>query len=269
MKKVLCAKRHRNKTMLGGFLFPIGLGIIGCFSGDLGSKCENELDCDVGLRCMATTSDDPKICTVSCETQNCVSGICINNSAGRVCAAGCSGHIDCDEGFMCQTSSASQRACWPPDEQLTEMPFGLFVDHVEIYSNGYDVGYLENDGSSHSISVYVINTMNREVKEIYPKLIERPSTDYFGYFMCGFNTPGVYLSQRECDFKKVVESERESGNMFPLASLDPGAVSSSPLINFTQIFVHEDVPPGSYEFTIGFVDGDGESWTDEFTVEVR
>lgn len=123
------------------FVGVTALGFGGCAPGDLGSRCDFELECEEGLQCLATSNGGAGVCTISCASEACSSGTCLTTADGLLCTADCASSEDCSSGLTCGSTADSDGTCWFSGDGISRLPAessGVPCGEAEDCAPGFD-----------------------------------------------------------------------------------------------------------------------------------
>lgn len=104
-------------TRLSLTLFA-AMAMSGCYDRGLGERCQEETECETGLRCLTPTTGGDGVCTVGCEDGVCSTGACLTTSQGQLCAMECRTSDDCEGDLSCLQSANGRQGCWADDGEL-------------------------------------------------------------------------------------------------------------------------------------------------------
>lgn len=113
----VCVRRCRmgRLSLLGGLA---ALLLAGCLSGELGSRCTGETECESGLRCFKPAGESTGICTVACTAGRCSKGTCLASVSGDVCAQACESSSECEGDLRCVEPLGGPAGCWVVDSKV-------------------------------------------------------------------------------------------------------------------------------------------------------
>jgi hypothetical protein len=207
-----------------------------------GLPCETSDECASGFVCGTSG-----LCAASCDSGACAQGQCTVTDSGALCLTGCDASLSCDLGLECQLTGGRERVCWTNDSHLTPIPRAPLVGKVVLRADSNQDGRL-NPSETACLEVYAWNASSTTVSNIRTSIKSV--------------NPFVQITEGRTSAQG---SSRCGSGWNP--TLAPGETSSSPVLN-TRIQLLGTAPLGTVNFQVDFVDALGNTWSDDFTLEV-